>query len=217
MPLKRQHTKGILEAGCDEAGRGCLAGPVFAAAVIMPERYQMPLLNDSKQLSAAVRDELRPLIEKKALAWAVAMVDHEEIDRINILRASFKAMHLAVAALQRMPEALLIDGNRFAPYEGIPHSCIIAGDALFASIAAASILAKTHRDEYMQRLHAEHPQYGWDVNKGYGTRFHRQGIATHGLSPYHRRSFNMGLEYLPELFAEDAATPDISAQSVGAL
>ncbi len=212
MPLKRQHTKGILEAGCDEAGRGCLAGPVFAAAVIMPERYQMPLLNDSKQLSAETRNVLRPLIERKAIAWAVAMVDHEEIDRINILRASFKAMHLAVDALKHRPEALLIDGNRFAPYEGIPHQCIISGDALFASIAAASILAKTHRDEYMQRLHAEHLQYGWDVNKGYGTRIHRQGIAAHGLSPYHRRTFSMGLEALTELF-----TSDISAQSAAAL
>jgi ribonuclease HII len=166
LPLKRYHTKGLLEAGCDEAGRGCLAGPVFAAAVIMPERYQLPLLNDSKQLTAEIRNQLRPLIEKKALAWAVAMVDHEEIDRINILRASFKAMHLAVNELKQRPEKLLIDGNRFTPYEDIPHTCIISGDALFASIAAASILAKTYRDEYMQKLHAEHPHYGWDVNKG---------------------------------------------------
>lgn len=216
MPLKRFHTPGLLEAGCDEAGRGCLAGPVFAAAVIMPERYRLPLLNDSKQLSAAVREALRPLIEKKAIAWAVAMVDHEEIDRINILRASFKAMHLAVAALKQQPEHLLIDGNRFAPYEGIPHHCIISGDALFASIAAASILAKTHRDEYMQRLHAEHPQYGWDVNKGYGTRMHRAGIAANGLSPYHRRSFSMGLEMDRDLFAE-LPMPDTSVQSAVSL
>lgn len=176
----------------------------------------MPLLNDSKQLSAATRDELRPLIEKKAIAWAVAMVDHAEIDRINILRASFKAMHLAIAALQRMPEQLLIDGNRFTRYEGLPHQCIISGDALYASIAAASILAKTHRDAYMQCLHAEHPQYGWDVNKGYGTRLHRQVIAAHGISPYHRRSFSMGPEMDCDLFAE-LSMPDTSAQTVAAL
>src|ERR1043165_1908676 len=139
MGLKRYHTLGIIEAGCDEAGRGCLAGPVFAAAVIMPERYRMPLLNDSKQLTADIRNTLRPLIETKAIAWAVAMVDHEEIDRINILRASFKAMHLAIAALKQRPQRLLIDGNRFTTYDGIPHQCIISGDAIYASIAAASI------------------------------------------------------------------------------
>ncbi len=213
MPLKRTHTKNLLEAGCDEAGRGCLAGPVFAAAVILPERVRLPLLNDSKQLSAERRSMLRPLIEAKAVAWAVAMIDHEEIDRINILKASFKAMHLAVAALQRMPEQLLIDGNRFTAYEGIPHHCIIGGDALYASIAAASVLAKTHRDEYMQRLHAEHPQYGWDENKGYGTRRHREGIAAHGLSPYHRRSFSMGPEIAPGLFDAEMPMLETSAQS----
>lgn len=217
MGLKRYHTKGILEAGCDEAGRGCLAGPVFAAAVIMPERYKMPQLNDSKQLTAEIRNELRPLIESKAIAWAVAMVDHEEIDRINILRASFKAMHLAIAALQQVPLQLLIDGNRFTRYEGIPHICVVSGDATYASIAAASILAKTHRDEYMQQLHAEHPKYGWDVNKGYGTRIHREAIAVHGISPYHRRSFSMGPENaMGDLFAEEAMD-DVSAQSAASL
>jgi ribonuclease HII len=213
MALKRFFNKGMLEAGCDEAGRGCLAGPVFAAAVIMPERYQLPLLNDSKQLTAAVRDELRPLIERKALAWAVAMVDHTEIDRINILWASIKAMHLAVADLAQRPELLLIDGNRFKPYHGIPHQCIVGGDGAYASIAAASILAKTHRDAYMQTLHREYPHYGWDENKGYGTRTHRTGIASHGLSPYHRRSFSMGVNQTGDLFAELDAIGDASVQS----
>jgi ribonuclease HII len=216
MPLKRYHTKGLLEAGCDEAGRGCLAGPVFAAAVIMPERYRLPLLNDSKQLSAETRAELRPQIESKALAWAVAMVDHEEIDRINILRASFKAMHMAVSALKHRPERLLIDGNRFTAYEGIPHCCVISGDAIYASIAAASILAKTHRDEYMQVLHIEHPQYGWDENKGYGTRFHRERITVHGMSPYHRKTFSMGPDLTGDLFAEVPMEPT-SAQSAVSL
>jgi ribonuclease HII len=217
MALKRFFQKGALEAGCDEAGRGCLAGPVFAAAVVMPERYRLPFLNDSKQLTAAMREELRPLIERKAIAWAVAMVDHEEIDRINILWASFKAMHLAVDALKQRPDMLLVDGNRFKPYEGIPHQCIVGGDGAYASIAAASILAKTHRDAYMQRLHEAHPQYGWDVNKGYGTRLHRSGIIAHGLSPYHRRSFNMGIEQTGDLFAEAPAVNDISAQSAAVL
>jgi ribonuclease HII len=216
MGLKRYHTKGILEAGCDEAGRGCLAGPVFAAAVIMPERYKMPQLNDSKQLTAEIRNELRPQIESKAIAWAVAMVDHEEIDRINILRASFKAMHLALAALRTRPHQLLIDGNRFTRYEDIPHICVISGDATFASIAAASILAKTHRDEYMQTLHAEHPQYCWDVNKGYGTRVHREAIVLHGMSPYHRRSFSMGTDMMGDLFA-DLPMSDALEQSAASL
>ena len=217
MALKRAFTKGILEAGCDEAGRGCLAGPVFAAAVILPERYRLPYLNDSKQLSAAMRDELRPLIERKAIAWAVAMVDHTEIDSLNILWASVKAMHLAVKALTHRPELLLIDGNRFKAYENIPYQCIIGGDGAYASIAAASILAKTHRDAYMQVLHEQHPQYAWNVNKGYGTRAHREGIQTHGLSPYHRRSFRMGPELSGDLFADLDATEDISIQSAAAL
>lgn len=180
-----------MEAGCDEAGRGCLAGPVFAAAVILPKTFRHPLLNDSKQLSEEERDKLRPLIERKALAWAVAMVDHEEIDRINILKASFKAMHLAVDQLNIRPELLLIDGNRFTPYLGIAHHCVVQGDAIYASIAAASVLAKTHRDEYMYRLHEAHPQYGWNDNKGYGTAFHRQQIKLNGLSPYHRKTFGV--------------------------
>ena len=168
--MKYFFKKGIVEAGCDEAGRGCLAGPVCAAAVILPQKFRHPLLNDSKQLTEEERDKLRPIIEKKALAWAVAMVDHEEIDRINILNASFKAMHLAVDALAMRPELLLIDGNRFSPYFGIVHECVIKGDSIYASIAAASILAKTHRDDYMKKLHIDYPHYGWEGNKGYPTR-----------------------------------------------
>lgn len=187
--LKLRFQKELIEAGCDEAGRGCLAGPVFAAAVILPPRFSHPLLNDSKQLSHAERDELRPIIEKKALAWAVASVDHEEIDRINILKASFKAMHLAIDQLTTLPGLLLIDGNRFTPYFGVLHQCVIQGDAQYASIAAASILAKTHRDEYMQQLHAEFPHYGWNENKGYGTKHHRNQIKLHGQCTYHRKTF----------------------------
>lgn len=189
MKLKLFFQRELIEAGCDEAGRGCLAGPVFAAAVILPKRFSHPLLNDSKQLTEAERDELRPIIEKKAIAWAVAMVDHEEIDQINILKASFKAMHLAIDQLQTRPELLLIDGNRFTPYFGVLHQCIIQGDGKYASIAAASVLAKTHRDEYMQSLHLLHPHYGWEQNKGYGTPYHRNQIREHGLSPYHRKTF----------------------------
>ena len=194
--LKLRFQKELLEAGCDEAGRGCLAGPVFAAAVILPKRFSHPLLNDSKQLTAEERDILRPIIEKKALAWAVAMVDHEEIDRINILKASFKAMHLAVDQLATRPELLLIDGNRFTPYFGILHHCVIQGDAIYASIAAASILAKTHRDEYMQKLHEAHPEYGWNENKGYGTPAHRNALKLHGESPFHRKKFKWNKEEL---------------------
>ena len=189
--MKRFFQKGIIEAGCDEAGRGCLAGPVFAAAVILPASFRHPLLNDSKQVTEEDRDTLRPVIERKAIAWAVAMVDHEEIDRINILKASFKAMHLAIDQLQIRPELLLIDGNRFAPYFGIVHECVIQGDAIYASIAAASILAKTYRDEYMLRLHEEHPHYGWNENKGYGTVHHRTQILERGLSSYHRKTFGI--------------------------
>lgn len=179
------------EAGCDEAGRGCLAGPVFAAAVILPKKFSHPLLNDSKQVTEANRNILRQVIEEKALAFAVAQVDHEEIDRINILKASFKAMHLALDKLTKKPGLLLIDGNRFVPYHKIPHQCIIHGDALFRSIAAASILAKTYRDEYMLQLHEEFPQYGWDKNKGYGTAVHRKAIIEHGPCVYHRKSFTL--------------------------
>jgi ribonuclease HII len=189
--LKKAFKKGIVEAGCDEAGRGCLAGPVFAAAVILPSRFAHALLNDSKQVAEEDRDTLRPIIEKKAVAWAVAMVDHAEIDRINILKASFKAMHLAIDQLHLRPELLLIDGHIFTPYFGIIHQCVVRGDEIYASIAAASILAKTHRDAYMKKLHNEHPQYGWKENKGYGTVAHRNGIKMHGLSPYHRKTFGI--------------------------
>ena len=182
---------GRLEAGCDEAGRGCLAGPVFAAAVILPEGYSNDLLNDSKQLSEKRRDSLRPVIERDALAWAVGIVTAEEIDRINILNASFLAMHRAIDALKVRPEFLLIDGNRFKPYSGISHECIVKGDGKMMSIAAASILAKTHRDEYMRTIAAEYPQYGWDGNKGYPTKAHRAAIATYGTTPHHRLTFQL--------------------------
>ena len=183
--------QGRLEAGCDEAGRGCLAGPVFAAAVILPEDFANEMLDDSKKLSERQRDMLRPMIERGALAWAVGVVEAEEIDRINILNASFLAMHRAVGALLVKPDFLLVDGNRFKPYPGIPHTCIVKGDGKMMSIAAASILAKTHRDEYMRRIAGEYPQYGWDVNKGYPTKSHRDAIARYGVSPYHRRSFRL--------------------------
>ncbi len=181
----------LTEAGCDEAGRGCLAGPVFAAAVILPRDFRHPLLNDSKQLKESQRDELRVVIEQQAIAYAVASIDNEEIDRINILKASFKAMHEALARLLIQPQLLLIDGNRFNPYGNIPHTCVIQGDGIYASIAAASILAKTYRDEYMQQLHEQFPQYGWKENKGYPTRYHRDAIRTHGDTPYHRRTFRL--------------------------
>lgn len=190
---------GRLEAGCDEAGRGCLAGPVFAAAVILPEGYSNDLLNDSKQLSEKRRDSLRPVIERDALAWAVGIVTAEEIDRINILNASFLAMHRAIDALKVRPEFLLIDGNRFKPYSGISHECIVKGDGKMMSIAAASILAKTHRDEYMKRIHEEYPQYAWNINKGYPTKAHRAAIAQYGTTPHHRLSFRL-IDTLPSLF-----------------
>ena len=181
----------LTEAGCDEAGRGCYAGPVVAAAVILPTDFYHPLLNDSKQLSAAHRETLRGFIETHALAYAVAAVDNTEIDRINILKASFKAMHLALDQLLLRPQLLLVDGNRFVPYKKIAHRCIIKGDGIYASIAAASILAKTYRDDMMVQLHAEYPQYNWLRNKGYGTEEHRKAIEQYGLTPYHRRSFNI--------------------------
>lgn len=180
-----------MEAGVDEAGRGCFAGPVFAAAVILPKSFFHPLLNDSKKLTAHQREELRPIIEKESISWSVASVDNNEIDRINILQASYKAMHLAIRRLKRKPELLLIDGNRFKPYQTIPCQCIIKGDGTYASIAAASILAKTHRDEYMFQLHHEYSVYGWNANKGYGTAAHRMAIQQYGLCPYHRKSFKM--------------------------
>ncbi len=186
LPYFKQN---IVEAGCDEAGRGCLAGPVYAAAVILPEGFYHPLLNDSKQLSEKDRNVLRPIIEKEALSWAVSMISHEEIDTINILNASFKAMHNAISKLSAKPELLLIDGNRFSPYFGIPHQCIIGGDGKYASIAAASILAKTHRDAYMHHLHNLHPEYGWLDNKGYGTAKHLDKLRQYGMSAYHRKTF----------------------------
>jgi len=181
----------FLEAGCDEAGRGCLAGPVFAAAVILPKGFFLEGLNDSKQLTHEQRDFLRPIIEKEALAWAVASCDHEEIDRINILNASFLAMHRAVEQLHTQPGYLVIDGNRFKAYPEIPHSCIIKGDGKYLNIAAASILAKTHRDEYMSNLHIDFPHYNWLSNKGYPTIAHRKAVIEIGLSPFHRKTFNV--------------------------
>ena len=175
----------------DEAGRGPLAGPVFAAAVILPKDFHHPILNDSKQLNEKQREALRPIIEKEAIGWAVAAVGVEEIDKINILKASWKAMHLAIAQLQLLPELLLIDGNRFTPFNNIPHHCIVKGDGIYASIAAASVLAKTHRDEYMLTLHQQYPQYGWHNNKGYGTAEHRKAIEKYGICEHHRKSFNI--------------------------
>ena len=200
MPILKPYMhQGLLEAGCDEAGRGCLAGPVTAAAVILPENFSNDVLNDSKQLTERQRDALRPIIEREAVAWAVAFVSPQEIDEINILKASFLAMHRAVAALKVRPEALLIDGNRFTPYAGIPHTCIVKGDGKMMSIAAASVLAKTHRDEYMRRIATEYPQYGWEVNKGYPTKAHREAIARFGATVYHRASFRLLNQQL-ELF-----------------
>jgi ribonuclease HII len=181
----------LLEAGLDEAGRGCYAGPVFAAAVILPKDFYHPLLNDSKQLNEKQRELLRLVVEKESIAFAVASVDNETIDKINILQASFTAMHLSIDALQTRPEFLLIDGNRFRSYAAIPHQCIIKGDGKYASIAAASILAKTYRDAFMQQIHATFPYYGWDKNKGYGTAVHRKAIEQYGLCCHHRKSFKI--------------------------
>lgn len=182
---------GLLEAGCDEAGRGCLAGAVYAAAVILPQDFRNERLNDSKQLTEHQRYALREVIEREALAWAVGVVTPQEIDEINILNASFLAMHRAVAQLKIRPQHLLIDGNRFKPYPGIPHTTVVKGDGKYLSIAAASILAKTYRDDYMNRLHEEYPYYDWNHNKGYPTQKHRAAIAAHGTTPYHRLSFNL--------------------------
>ncbi|MTI33377.1 ribonuclease HII [Xanthovirga aplysinae] len=181
----------LIEAGCDEAGRGCLAGPVTAAAVILPPDFQHPLLNDSKKLSKKQREILRPIIKESALAWAVAEVSPGEIDEINILNASFLAMHRAIEQLKIEPELLLIDGNRFKIYKSTPHECIVKGDAKFYSIAAASILAKTYRDDLMTKLAHEFPHYGWERNAGYPTKEHREGIRNHGVSPHHRTSFQL--------------------------
>lgn len=189
--LKKFYSKKLIEAGCDEAGRGCFAGPVFAAAVILPRNFEDDILNDSKQLTAKQRNTLREIIEKEASAWAVASVDNNEIDEINILNASFLAMHKAIDKLKITPKLLLIDGNRFNKYKNISHKCIIKGDGKYLSIAAASVLAKTHRDEFMLNLDKEFPDYDWKNNKGYPTPKHKQAIAKHGISSHHRKSFNL--------------------------
>lgn len=189
--LEKYLIKGRIEAGCDEAGRGCLAGPVTAAAVILPEDFHNDLLNDSKQLTERQRDFLRPIIEREAIAWAVAFVSPQEIDEINILKASFTAMHRAIDKLKVRPEALLIDGNRFIKYQNVPHTCIVKGDGKMMSIAAASVLAKTHRDEYMYRIAKDFPQYAWEKNKGYPTPAHREAIEKYGTTPHHRMTFQL--------------------------
>lgn len=189
--LKSHYYENLIEAGCDEAGRGCLAGSVYAAAVILPRDYDNPLLNDSKQLSPRLRYQLREQIQQEALAWAVGIVTAEEIDRINILKASLLAMHRALDLLKVRPEAIIADGNRFAPYHDLPYTTIVKGDGKYQAIAAASILAKTYRDDYMEQLHEEYPMYDWKSNKGYPTRKHREGIRRFGISPYHRKSYHL--------------------------
>jgi len=189
--LQNRFSENYLEVGCDEAGRGCLAGPVFAGAVILPDDFYHPLLNDSKQLTEKQRELLRPIIEKEAVEWAVVAVSAEEIDQINILNASIIGMHRCVNQLVTQPELILVDGNRFKPYVGIVHQCIVKGDSKFTSIAAASILAKTHRNEYMEKIDREFPMYKWSVNKGYPTKDHRAAIAEHGTTPYHRMTFKL--------------------------
>ena len=200
MALLSFYQEELIEAGCDEAGRGCYAGPVFAAAVILPTDFYHPLLNDSKQVNEANRNALRLIVEEQAVAYAVAKVDVEEIDQINILKASFKAMHLAIDQLKKRPQLLLIDGNRFIKYKRTAHKTFVKGDGRFASIAAASILAKTYRDEYMLQLHQQFPQYNWNKNKGYGTAEHRKAIEVHGLCEHHRKSFNIDPLKMQELF-----------------
>ena len=189
--LKNNYYKGKVEAGCDEAGRGCLAGSVYAAAVILPEDYQNELLNDSKQLTEKKRYQLREIIERDAVAWAVGIVTPEEIDKVNILNASILAMHRALDQLKVRPEAIIVDGNRFKPYQKLPHTTIVKGDGKYLSIAAASILAKTYRDDYMNQLAEEYPQYDWRSNKGYPTKKHREAIKQFGITPYHRKSYNL--------------------------
>ena len=201
--LKNNYYKGKIEAGCDEAGRGCLAGSVYAAAVILPEDYQNELLNDSKQLTEKKRYQLREIIERDAVAWAVGIVTPEEIDKINILNASILAMHRALDQLMVRPETIIVDGNRFKPYQKLPHTTIVKGDGKYLSIAAASILAKTYRDDYMNQLAEEYPQYDWRSNKGYPTKKHREAIKQFGITPYHRKSYNLlgdgqlSLEFAP--------------------
>ena len=194
--LKSCFRKDLVEAGCDEAGRGCLSGPVYAAAVILPGKYKNPRLNDSKLVPEPLRYILREEIEKNAVDWAVGVATVEEIDEINVLHASFLAMHRAIEGLKRIPAHLIIDGNRFNPYPGIPHSCVIGGDGLYLSIAAASILAKTYRDDFMKNLHYEFPHYCWETNKGYATLAHREAIKKYGATRWHRKSFNLFDEQL---------------------
>ena len=195
--------KDLIEAGCDEAGRGCLAGAVFAASVILPKDFRNELLNDSKKLTERQRYALREVIEKEAIAWAVGVVSPEEIDKINILNASILAMHRAVDGLKVRPQALIVDGNRFRPYQNLPHTTIVKGDGKYLSIAAASILAKTYRDDYMNGLHKEYPYYDWEGNKGYPTRKHREAIRMHGTTPYHRMTFNLLGDGQLELFPKE--------------
>lgn len=183
--------KGVIEAGCDEAGRGCLAGPVFAAAVILPEDFNSELLNDSKKLTEKQRYELRPIIEKSAISWAIGIYDHLEIDKVNILNASIFSMHRALDQLLVRPEHIIIDGNRFKPYKSIPYTTVVKGDGKYLSIAAASVLAKTYRDDFMLALHEKYPEYGWKQNKGYPTAFHRNAIVSFGISPFHRKTFKL--------------------------
>lgn len=191
MMLKSHYYDHLVEAGCDEAGRGCLAGSVYAAAVIFPADYENEELNDSKQMSASKRYALREVIKRDALAWAIGVVTPEEIDKINILNASFLAMHRALDQLKLRPEGIIVDGNRFKPYQQLPYTCIVKGDGKYLSIAAASILAKTYRDDYMDQLAEEYPQYDWKSNKGYPTRKHREAIRQYGITPYHRKSYNL--------------------------
>jgi ribonuclease HII len=205
--LKKFYQGHLVESGCDEAGRGCLAGPVYAAAVILPHNFRNKYLNDSKKLSAELRYELRPLIEEKAVAWAVASATNDEIDSINILNASFLAMHRAIDKLKMIPELLLIDGNRFKKYHTIDHKCVIGGDGIYMSIAAASVLAKTYRDDYMVALHNDFPSYGWNTNKGYGTQHHREAILKLGFTNFHRRTFNVFDPQL-EMEFDDVFDPD---------
>lgn len=210
--LQAFYQKELIEAGCDEAGRGCLAGPVFAAAVILPKDFYHPLLNDSKQLSEAARCELRPYIEQHALAHAVARLCNKQIDKLNILKASFKSMHLAVKALPLQPQLLLIDGNRFVPFKRVPHRCIVGGDGKYASIAAASVLAKTYRDDYMNVLHQDFPQYNWAKNKGYATKDHQTALNQYGPCRFHRKSFRLDYRQAGLFSAEEKIKTDSGSE-----